>query len=59
MCQVASFPLRERPGDLVRVDLTEVQWLSLEEKYRVTVTISTVLGDISSTTEFGRPHNYT
>ena len=42
----------------MRVDLTEVQWLSLEEKYSVTVTISTVLGDISSTTEFGRPHNY-
>jgi hypothetical protein len=51
--QVASCPLRERPGDLVRVDLTEVQWLSLEEKYSVTVTILTVLGNISSTTEFG------
>ena len=41
----------------MRIDITEVVWLKLEENYSVSVTISTVLGDVSSTTEFGRPQN--
>ena len=45
-------------GDTVEVDVTEVELFKLETGYNVTVTISTVVGNISSNTEFGRPpHN--
>ena len=51
--QLASQPLRGTAGDLVRMDLTDVQWFKLDKTYNVSVTISTVLGNVTSSTEFG------
>ena len=39
------------------VDLTELQWFKLETNYNVGVTFYSVLGDVRSSTEFGRPQN--
>ena len=54
--QEDSQPLRETAGDLVRMDLTDdVLWFKLDKTYNVSVTISTELGNVTSSTEFGTP----
>ena len=51
--QAVSQPLREARETVAEI---EVGWFELDKSYNATVTISTALGNVSSSTEFGRSH---
>ena len=51
--QAVSQPLREVGETVTEI---EVGWFELDKSYNATVTISTALGNVSSSTEFGRSH---
>ena len=51
--QAVSQPLREAGETVAEI---EVGWFELDKSYNATVTISTALGNVSSSTEFGRSH---